>query len=78
MILVAVRALPAESKPPVAVRVRISTSERHGFGTAAPLSTRGLSFVQGRAGGYAFMLKLVELVGLAWNLFAEQLFPCFA
>ena len=51
MVLVAVEAVPAESKPPAAVRVHIFTGERHGFGAAAPLSTRASSLEQGRAGG---------------------------
>ena len=71
MILVTVEALLAESKPPAAVSVRISTSERHGFGAAAPSSTK-MSCLRGRAGGLAFMPKLVELVGPAWILFAES------
>ena len=36
MILVAVETVPAGSKPPAAVSMRIYTGERHGFGTAAP------------------------------------------
>ena len=32
MILAAVKAVPAGSKPPAAVSVRISTAERHSFG----------------------------------------------
>ena len=36
MVLATVEAVPAGSKPPAAVSVRISTSERHGFGAAAP------------------------------------------
>ena len=62
MILVAVEALPAKSKSPAAVSVCISTGERHGFGAAAPLSTK-TSFRRGRAGVSAFMPKLVKLVG---------------
>ena len=38
MILVAVEAVSVRSKPPAAVRVRISAGERHRFGAAAPLS----------------------------------------
>ena len=39
MTIFAVEAVAAGSKPPVVVRVRISTGERHGFGAAASLST---------------------------------------
>ena len=51
MVLIAIEAVPAGNRPPAAVRVRISTSERHGFGAEAPLSTRASSLEQGRAGG---------------------------
>ena len=47
MILIAVEVVPARSKPPAAVSVRISTSERRGFGAAAPLSTRVTSCNKG-------------------------------
>ena len=43
MVTIAVEAVPAGSKPPGAVSVRISMGERHGFGSAAPLSTRASS-----------------------------------
>ena len=43
MVLITVEAVPAGSKPPAAVGVRISTGERRGFGVAAPLSTRASS-----------------------------------
>ena len=36
MVLVAVEAVPAGSKTPAAVGVRISKGERHDFGAAAP------------------------------------------
>ena len=49
MVLIAVEAVSAESKPPVAILVLISVGERHGFGAAAPLSTMAPSFEQGRA-----------------------------
>ena len=63
MILIAVEAVPAGSKPPAAVGVRISTGERHGFGTSAPLSIRVPS-LQGRAGGSVESSpKLVKFVG---------------
>ena len=52
MVLVAAaEAVPAGSKPPVAVGVRISKVEKHDFGAAAPLSTRASPFEQGRVGG---------------------------
>ena len=77
MVLIAVEAVLAGSKPPVAVSVRISTGGRHDFGAAALLSTK-TSYLRGRAGGSAVMLKLVELVGPVSTLLAEQLSPCFA
>ena len=61
MVFVAVDVSPVGSKPPAADVVRISKGERHGLGAAAPLST-GTSSLQGRAGGSAFMPKLVEVV----------------
>ena len=54
----------AGSKPPAAVSVRVSKGERYRFGAAAPLSAK-TSSQRGRAGGSAFMPKLVELVGSA-------------
>ena len=79
MVLVAAEAVPAGSKSPAAVGVRISKGERHGFGAAAPLSTRASSLEQGRAGGpVKSPPKLVQLVRPAWTLFEEQLSPCFA
>ena len=51
MVLITVEPVPAGSKPPVAIRVRISTGERQGFDAAAPLSIRASSLAQGRAGG---------------------------
>ena len=38
------------SKPPAVVSVYVSTGEKHGFGAAAPLSTRASS-LRGRANG---------------------------
>ena len=65
MVLITVEAVPAGSKLPAAVRVRISTGEKHGFGAAAPLSTRASSLVQGRAGGLVESSpKLVRHIGL--------------
>ena len=63
MILVAVEAVPAGSKSPAAVSVSIPGGERLGFGAVAPLLTK-TSSLQRRAGGSAFMPKLVELVGI--------------
>ena len=61
MALIAVEAVPAESKPSAAVPVRISTGERHGFVGAAPLSTRASFLEQLRVGGLAESLpKLVR------------------
>ena len=51
IVLVAVEALPVGGKSLAAVGVRICTGERHGFGAAAPLSTRASSLEQGRVGG---------------------------
>ena len=47
MVLVAVEAIPAGSKPPAAVGVLISKGERHDFGAVAPLPTRASSLEQG-------------------------------
>ena len=58
MVFIAEEAMPAGSEPPAAVRVRITTGERHGFGVAAPLSTK-TSSQRGRAADSAFMPKLV-------------------
>ena len=76
MVLVAVEVVPAGSKPPagnkppVAVGVRISKSEIHGFGAAAPFSTK-TSSLQGKAGGSVFTPKLVERFRPSWTLFAK-------
>ena len=51
MVLIAVEAVLAGSKPPAAACVRISAAERHSFRVSAPLSTRASSLEQGRAGG---------------------------
>ena len=50
MILGAVEAVPAGSKPLPAASARIFTGDRHDFGAAAPLSTRASS-LKGRARG---------------------------
>ena len=75
MIIVAVEAVPAGSKPPAAVSVYISTGERHDFGAAAPLPTMTSSLQQGRAGGSAVMPKLAELVGPVLTLFCRTAIP---
>ena len=63
MVLVAVEAVSAGSRPPAAVSVRISTGERHGFGASAPLLTMASS-LQGRAGGSVESSpKLVRHIG---------------
>ena len=59
MVLVAVEAMPAGSKPRAAVGERISKGEKHDFAAAAPFSTK-TSSLQGRAGGLASTPKLVE------------------
>ena len=74
IILIAVEAVPAGSKPPAAVGVRISTGEIHGFGASAPLSTRASPTDSSGAGGSAIMLKLAKLVGSPSTL-AEELSP---
>ena len=71
MIIVAEEVLPVGSKPPAAISVRISTGERHDFGAVVPMSTK-TSSLRGRAGDSAFIPKLVELVGPAWTLFADN------
>ena len=75
---IAVVVLPVGSKPPAAIVVRISKSERHDFGAASPYSTETAS-LHGRARGSAFTPKLVEVVfGPTWTLFAEKLSSCIA
>ena len=75
MILVAVEALPAGSKPPAGVRVRIFPGERHGFSAAAPYSTRASSLEQGIAEGPVESLpKLARQIG-SGSTSAEELFP---
>ena len=71
----AVENVPAGSKPPVTVGVRISTGEGHGFSALASLSTRPSSLNIGRrVEGSAILPKLVKLVGSSSAL-AEELFP---
>ena len=67
--------MPAGSKPLAAVRVRISAGERHGFGTAVPLSARASSLEQGRVGGpVKSSPKLIRQIG-SGSIWAEELFP---
>ena len=69
MVPIAVEAVPAGSKPLAACRVRTAMGGRHGFGTAAPLSTKALSLEQRRAGGSVEPPpKLVRHIGsgLTW------------
>ena len=75
MILVAVKTLPVGIKPPGAVSMRISTGERYGFVTAAPLFTRASSLEQGKAGGpVKFPPKLVRQIGSV-STYAEDVSP---
>ena len=79
MVLIAVEAVPAGSKLPAAVGVRVSKSEINGFGAAAPLHTKASSPNQGRAGGpVKSSPKLIERFGSGSTRFAEQLSPCIA
>ena len=64
MVIVAVEVLPVRNKPPAIFGVRISKSEKHDFGVAAPFLTK-TSSLRGRAGIPAFVSKLVELFGPA-------------
>ena len=75
MVLTAVNAVLAWSKPPAVVRVRISAGERHVFGAVVPLSTRAPSLVQGRAGGpVESSPKLLRHMGSV-STCAEELSP---
>ena len=76
VVLIAVKTIPAGSKPLAAVGVRISTGERQGFGASAPLSTRASPTDVSGAGGLAIMPKLVKLVGPSLAL-SEELSPFF-
>ena len=79
MVPIAVEAVPVGSKLPEVVSVRISEGERHGFGAAAPLSTRAWSLEHGRAGDPVESLpKLVRHISSGSTWFAEQLSSCFA
>ena len=77
VVFVTVEVLSLGSKPPAAVGERISKSERHGLGAAAPLSTRASSLEQGSAGGpVQSSPKLIEHIGSGSTRFEEQLSPC--
>ena len=76
MILFAVEAVPAGSKPSEDVGLRLSTGERHCFGTSAPLPTKASPMDVSGAGGSAFMPKLVKLDGPSLTL-AGELSPSF-
>ena len=74
---ISVEAVPAGSKPPAAVNMRISTGERHGFGTAAPSLTE-TSSMRGIVGGLVeSSTKLARHIRWGSTFFAEQLSPCF-
>ena len=77
MVLVAVEAMPAGSKPPAAVGERISNGERHDFGAAAPFSTKASS-LQGGAGGSAFTPKLVRAHRVGIDPVDRNQPPCIA
>ena len=79
MVLVAVEAMLAGSKPPATVGVRISKDERHDLGAATPLLTRASCLKEGRArGSVESSPKLVELFGSGPTRFVEKLSPCIA
>ena len=69
---------PVGTKPPAAVDVRISMDGRHDLNAAAPHSTTLTSLQGMRAGGSAFMPKLVELVGPGSTWRAEEQSPRIA
>ena len=78
MILVAVEAVPASSKPPAVGGVRTFIGERHSFGASAPLPNRA-SFLQGGAGGSVESSpKLIRYIGSCLAGAEELLSPCFA
>ena len=71
--------MPAGSKPPAAVGVRIYTGGRDGFGAAAPLSTMASYLQQGRArGSLESSPKLVRHIRLGSTFFEEKPSPSFA
>ena len=71
-------ASPVGTKPPAAVDVRIYMDGRHDLNAAAPHSTTLTSLQGMRAGGSAFMPKLVELVGPGSTWRAEEQSPRIA
>ena len=79
MVLVAVVAMPAGSKPAATVGERISKGERHNLGAAMPLPTRALPLEQGTGGGpVRSPPELVDHIGSGSTRFVEQLSPCIA
>ena len=81
MVLIAVKAVPAGSRPQAADdSMRTSTGERCGFGASAPSLTKELKMhFSGARGGWAILPKLVKLVGPSSTLLAEELSPiCLA
>ena len=74
MVLIAVEAVPAGSKPPAAVGVLIPTGNRHGFGASMPLSCRASPVDFSEAGGSTIVPKLVKLV-VPPLILAEELSP---
>ena len=77
MIIIAVKAVPADSKPPAVVSGPISTGGRCGSGTSVFLSTRASSLHIRRAEGLVLLPKLVELIGPS-TVLAEEISPCFS
>ena len=78
MVLIAVDAVPVGSKPPAAVRVRISAGERYFFGTTSQLSTRASYLVQGRAGGpVESSPKLVKTHRIGIDLLGRRIIPTY-
>ena len=73
----ALEASPVGTKPPAAVDGRISMDGRHDVNAVAPHSTT-LTSLQERAGGSAFMPKLVELVGPGSTRRTEEQSPRIA
>ena len=78
MVLIIVEAVPAGSKPPGAVGVRIPTGERHGLSAPAPLSTRTLSLQGGAGGSVESSPKLVKLFEPSSTLVKKISLSCFA
>ena len=78
MVLVGVKAMPADGKPSAAVAVRISTGEKRGFGASVPLSTRASSIDYSGVGDSAIMMKLIKLVAPISTLLEKDLSAFFA